>query len=269
MRWWSPPDRADTRCRSVRRCAERYRRGDASRIGDAAGGDDRHVHRSHDLRHEREVPTWVVRSSDRNMPRCPPASRPCAMIASTPCASSHRASSTVVADESTFAPHARTAASSSARRQAEMKADDGGPEVAQDRRRLRALNGTRPGAGRHAAPFDSELLVVRRERSSPRASRCASGAGGVWQKKFTLNGRRSRRDRRQFAAHRFRGAWRTAAIPARRRWTPRAPGASLHAGHRRLNDRQLDAQQRLQSHRFEEDEPLRRCSSNHFTMAAL
>jgi hypothetical protein len=59
------------------------------------------------------VPTWVVRSSDRNMPRCPPTSTPCAMIASTPRASSQSASATVVAVEITFAPVDRTRASSS------------------------------------------------------------------------------------------------------------------------------------------------------------
>jgi hypothetical protein len=56
------------------------------------------------------VPTWVVRSSVRNIPRCPPASTPCAMIASTPWASSQRASSTVVADDRIFAPQLLTRA---------------------------------------------------------------------------------------------------------------------------------------------------------------
>ena len=60
------------------------------------------------------VPTCVLRSADKNMPRWPPASRPCAMIASTPCASSQRASSTVVAEEKIFAPERLTRASKSA-----------------------------------------------------------------------------------------------------------------------------------------------------------
>ncbi len=45
------------------------------------------------------------------MPRCPPASRPCAITPSTPCASSQRASATVVAEERVKAPAALTRAS--------------------------------------------------------------------------------------------------------------------------------------------------------------
>ena len=60
-----------------------------------------------------KVPTCVAMSSPRNMPRCPPASRPWAITASTPRASSQSASSTVVAEARTFAPHARTSCSSS------------------------------------------------------------------------------------------------------------------------------------------------------------
>ena len=75
------------------------------------------------------VPTWVVRSSDRNMPRWPPASSPWAMIASTPRASSQRASSTVVAEESTFAPQRPHPREQVGRRQAEVEAHHGGPEL--------------------------------------------------------------------------------------------------------------------------------------------
>src|SRR5687767_14310506 len=57
------------------------------------------------------------------MPRCPPASNPCAMIASTPRASSHRASSTVVAAEKTFEPHARRRVRRSAGGRPKLKLD--------------------------------------------------------------------------------------------------------------------------------------------------
>ena len=81
------------------RRAERERRRDAARIGDAAGRDHRHLHRIDDLRHQRErADLRRPDSSVRNMPRWPPASTPCAMIASTPRASSQRASATVVAE---------------------------------------------------------------------------------------------------------------------------------------------------------------------------
>ena len=70
-------------------------------------------------------------SSDRKLPRWPPASIPCAMIASTPRASSQRASSTVVADDRIFAPQPRTRASRSVRGQTEVKAHHGGLEVRQ------------------------------------------------------------------------------------------------------------------------------------------
>ena len=59
------------------------------------------------------VPSCVVRSSERKIPRCPPASSPWAMTASTPLASSQSASCTVVADEKIIAPHDFARASNS------------------------------------------------------------------------------------------------------------------------------------------------------------
>ena len=58
-------------------------------------------------------PACSVKSSDRKCPRWPPASRPWAITASTPCASSHSASVTVVADAITMLPQPFTWASSS------------------------------------------------------------------------------------------------------------------------------------------------------------
>ena len=78
------------------------------------------------------VPTWVARSAVRNMPRCPPASMPCAMTASQPWSSSHRASATLVALDMTLAPVARTRSTSGAGGQTEVEADDGRRELLDD-----------------------------------------------------------------------------------------------------------------------------------------
>ena len=59
-----------------------------------------------------KVPGCSAILSVRNMPRWPPASAPCAITASTPRASSQRASSTVVADAITFEPQPFTRARS-------------------------------------------------------------------------------------------------------------------------------------------------------------
>ncbi len=55
-------------------------------------------------------PTWVAISSVKNIPRCPPASSPCAITASQPFASRKRASATVVAEHSSLQPAAFTPA---------------------------------------------------------------------------------------------------------------------------------------------------------------
>ena len=49
------------------------------------------------------VPSCGAMSSSRKLPRCPPASRPIAITASTPRVSSQRASATVVAEDNIFA----------------------------------------------------------------------------------------------------------------------------------------------------------------------
>ena len=132
------------------------------------------------------VPTWVVRSSDRNMPRCPPASTPCAMMASTPCASSQSASSTVVAEERIFEPHVSYACQQFRGGQAEMKAHHRRPEFAEHvggfgaERRAPRPAGIAPDRCR--APLDSG------GKACATASRSTLGVGGVWQKKLTLNG---------------------------------------------------------------------------------
>ena len=142
-----------------------------------------------DLRHQRERADLRGRGRrDRNMPRWPPASRPCAMIASTPRASSQRASSTVVADERTFAPQRAHARQQLRRRQAEVEAHDrraGTPRARRPPRRRTARAAGPPAIASGSRP--SSGSTGRAPPARPPRAR-ASAAGGVWQKKLTLNG---------------------------------------------------------------------------------
>ena len=70
--------------------------------------------------------------------------------ASTPWASSHRASSTVVADDMIFEPHPLHTGQRVARRQTEMEADYWRPDLSQRLRRLGA-EGFSAGAGHNGA----------------------------------------------------------------------------------------------------------------------
>ena len=77
--------------------AEHKRRRRGAAVGYAAGGDDRNPHRVDDLRQEREQYRLRADVDGGEVARWPPASVPCAMIASTPRSSSSRASATIVA----------------------------------------------------------------------------------------------------------------------------------------------------------------------------
>ena len=68
--------------------AKRQRGGDAAAVADAAGGDDRQVDWSAILGSNANNPTACrsARAGSKE-PRWPPASKPCAMIASAPAAS--------------------------------------------------------------------------------------------------------------------------------------------------------------------------------------
>ena len=169
-------------------------------------------------------PAWS-RSSDRNMPRWPPASSPCAMIASTPRASSQRASSTVVADERTFAPqrpHPREQLAPTG--SPKWKLTTGGRNSLEHVGGLVASNGARPAPAGIAADVEPELRVVRRERGAPRG--LARGVGRrrrVAEEVDVERPRRLRADRRELGAHRVEGEHaRTAASRARRRSTRRS-----------------------------------------------
>ena len=161
--------------------AERQRRGDAFRIGNAAGRDDRHAHGLHHLRHQRERADLAGEIVGQEMPRWPPASRPCAMTASTPRASSQRASSTVVADDRIFAPQRTHTRQQFRRRQAEMKAHD-------RRARIRSRTSADCRIERHArrarrrSTADRCRIPRSRAQAPPatplHARRRARGAGG-------------------------------------------------------------------------------------------
>ena len=101
------------------------------------------------------------------MPRCPPASSPCAITASTPRASSQRASSTVVADDRIFVPQRFTRAICGSERQPEMKADHRRLELLEQVRRLVAVRQP-AGSGLNHALIDAEFSVVRRQHLAPR-----------------------------------------------------------------------------------------------------
>ena len=196
------------------------------------------------------VPVCVLRSPERKIPRCPPASRPWAMIASTPRASSQRASSTVVADDTIFAPDARTRASRSSAGSPKWKLTTAGLNSSSTPATSR-LNGSRPGpvaiafgsipcsarvGGQRRVPpafvvrvrfglrMAEEVDVVRPRRRGAEGSQLVADAVDV---------QHGAGQRSQAAGVRHGDGER----------------AALHTRHRRLNDRQLDAEHLLKRHR--------------------
>ena len=215
------------------------------RIGDAAGRDHRHLDsRGHDLRQQRERADLRRRGRRvRNMPRWPPASRPCAMMASAPCASSQRASSTVVADDSTLAPQPSRARAARRDGRPKWKLTTARPERPRARRPCASSNGCAPGAGAGRSPGRCRTpgsTARARRASRPRARRRASG--GVWQKKLTLNGACGAAPRSAASSARSASGASIAqgsepSPPALA--TAIASALALHARHRRLDERQL------------------------------
>ena len=129
------------------RGAQRHRRGNPVRVGDAAGRDDRDSHRLHDLRQQRERADLrrkvIARETCRD---ARPLRGPARSWHRRRGASSQRASSTVVAEERIFAPHARTRASKSATGRPKWKLTTGGLEFLEHVRRFR-VERRAPGPG--------------------------------------------------------------------------------------------------------------------------
>ena len=169
------------------------------------------------------------------------------MMASTPRASSQRASSTVVADDRIFAPQLAHAAPADRR--------DGRPKWKLTTGGLNSLehvsasasNGdaTGPPGSRSASMPSSARYGARTARH--RASRSALASARVAEEVDVERPPGLRSNRRQLPAHGIR-------VQHRARQRAEAAGvgdrdrqrAALHAGHRRLDDRRLDAQERLQ-----------------------
>ena len=142
-----PRDRADTRSppgRPPRRARARPRRRRASAMPPAAITGTRTARTT--CGSSANVPACRVRSSERKWPRCPPASSPCATIASTPRASSPAPRRPVVADERIRAPVARTRASRSLGGRPKWKLTTAG-RSSSSRCAASAPNGVRAGPG--------------------------------------------------------------------------------------------------------------------------
>lgn len=92
-----------------------------------------------------------------------------------PCASSQRASASVVIDARIFAPRARTCASSSGAGRPKCKLATGYAK-ALNTSAAAALKGARR-PGRDGLLSNPKLLVVRRQQRAQAASRSASGGG--------------------------------------------------------------------------------------------
>ena len=189
------------------------------RVGDAAGGDHRDAHRPTICGTSANVPPCVVTSPERNMPRCPPASRPWAMIASNhapPASVLRRRSSPTTG----FRPRRAHPREQGVGRQTEMEADHRGPISPSTP--AASWRTERPGRREHAR-IDPSSVEVARQRRLPRV--CVRVRfGGGWQKKLTLNGLVSPA-RIAFSPCGFRrAASRRAASPGRRRSRRRSPG---------------------------------------------
>ena len=170
------------------------------------------------------------------------------MMASTPRASSQRASSTVVADESTFRAPRTDACQQILRRQSEVKADDGRFEIGERVRGFRVERRS-PRARQDLIRIDAALREIRRERGPPR--RLPPNIFrrlGVTEEVYIERLRRLGADRRQLVADVVDREERAGqgAEAARVRHRDRECTA-LNARHGRLNDGQLDSQKFLEA----------------------
>ena len=173
------------------------------------------------------------------------------MTASTPCASSQRASSTVVAEDRIFAPQPRTRATRSAEGRPKWKLTTGGRNGSNASAASHSKGGARSRAGRIGRPRPC------RARRSTGASAFAPGrlAFGVRRRLRVaeevhverLRGLRPdrRSSRRMPSQSEHRAGQRAQAARVRHRDGERA---ALNARHRRLDDWELDTEQLCQRH---------------------
>ena len=227
--------------------AERLRRGHAARIGNAAGGDDGHAHRAHDLRQQREgahLRGQVVAQEVAAVAAGLQALRDDRVDAARlqPQRLIHRGGG----GEDLRAPRAHVR-QQLVGRQAEMKAHHRRLEFAQQFGRL-AAEGHACCTGGQVARIEAELAIVRRQCVTPGRVAC-----GVRQRVRVAEevdvvrpaGPRPQRD--QLVAQGLETQHR-----AGQRAEPAGVGdgdgqrAALHAGHRGLDQGQLGAEQRLQ-----------------------
>ena len=152
-----------------------------ARVGDAARGDHRDAHGADDLRQQREGAD-LQRSGRRSgtWPRWPPASRPCAMTASTPRALEPERLLDRRRAGRGCALRSPARARAGLVRKPEMEADDMRPELLDERPRCVASNGCAPAPARDRGEVEAELAVVRRESAAPRglARRVEDAADG-------------------------------------------------------------------------------------------
>ena len=155
-------------------------------VADPAGGDHRQAGRVGDLAApERTAPSAPRTARSRKRPAWPPASQPWAMIASTPRAASQRASADVVALPMIRAPAANTRFSKRLFGQAEMEADQLGPDLLDHSAHRRV---ERPPQRRARARADRRRLDRNRARAAPARRRRRRASAIVWQKKLRLSG---------------------------------------------------------------------------------
>ena len=102
--WSSPPGKAEKPPQLHTGRTQRHGRRDALGIGDFAGSNNGHPDRLNHLRRQGERADLGAEVLGQKQSPMPAASRPWAMMASAPCCSSQRASSSVVAKQKPMSP---------------------------------------------------------------------------------------------------------------------------------------------------------------------
>ena len=235
----------------LRSCrAQRHRGSNAVCVRDTAGGNDRHVHRAHDLRHQRKCAQLggeIFRQENAAVPACFETLR-------NDCIDSVRFEPKRFLDSGCGRKYLRTPGFDTrhqrGRRQAEMKAHHRGLEFAERICRFGSERlPPRPRGNRRR--IDAEFLIVGRQCGAPVCFALRTRHG--WRVAKEIHVERFiclRFDQRQFLAHGIdaqhgagQGAESAGVGHSHREC------ARLHTSHWRLHDRQFDAEQLSQVHR--------------------